>query len=613
MCAEIEQEHFKLKTNGVFKTFRGQQISVEELDRWKNNIGTIISINSFFSTSCNIETSLKFARSCMISNDMRSILLEVEIDSSLENVIWADISHRGHFKHEQEIIFNLNSLFKIVSVNFDSTFQLWKIQLKTTDEGTDNVEQYLSCIKQQMEYSSPIVYFGWLLLNELGQVNQAEKYFQMLLRSLPSDHPDIPSVYNGIGRVYSERNELDLALANYEMAYKLWRERLHSNPSHIARSLHNIANIMRDKGDFDQALNKYREALTIEEENHPDDNLQKAIIIQNIGNTLIEKGDLDTALDCLSRALDMLEHILPEQHPKISTCLGDIGSVYEKKNDFEKALDYYHKELDMDERCLPSDHPHLSRDLKKIVITYKKYEKVDQALEFCCQKLDLQRTIPGNNHSRIAKTLMNMATIIEEKSLNKAVRYYQEALSYLQKSTQIDHRTMAECLAAMGRLYGMHKSFDIALQYLLEALHLHHIFLSCNHLDVAYVNQLIGICYQNTNNKSNALHYFNESLSIYRATYGVDHEYVKLVESDVAKLNGEQQECINSTAPAEEIVHDEQSITIIVHSDLRESFIEPSSSTTVDSITMPSVDQKEMNDEIETPRKSKNCPKCEIL
>ncbi|CAF4395142.1 unnamed protein product, partial [Rotaria sordida] len=37
--------------------------------------------------------------------------------------------------------------------NFDSTFQLWKIQLQATDEDADNVGQHFRCIKQQMDDS----------------------------------------------------------------------------------------------------------------------------------------------------------------------------------------------------------------------------------------------------------------------------------------------------------------------------------------------------------------------------------------------------------------------------------------------------------------------------
>jgi hypothetical protein len=121
-------------------------------------------------------------------------LFEIHVDPSLKSISFADIENESLIKTEEEIIFNRNSIFKIHSVQFDSRLKLWKIQLNTTDEESQKVQGYLKLAKQQMEVYSPIIYFGRLLLDELGQVDRAKEYFEMLLKSLPSDHPDIGSV-----------------------------------------------------------------------------------------------------------------------------------------------------------------------------------------------------------------------------------------------------------------------------------------------------------------------------------------------------------------------------------------------------------------------------------
>ncbi|CAF3681048.1 unnamed protein product [Rotaria sp. Silwood1] len=89
----------------------------------------------------------------------------------------------------EEVLFNVNSLFKIHSINFDSTLGLRKVEFNTTEE-------YLKLAESQIQDYIPIIYFGRLLMYELGQVDRAENYFNMLLKSLPSDHPHIASVYN---------------------------------------------------------------------------------------------------------------------------------------------------------------------------------------------------------------------------------------------------------------------------------------------------------------------------------------------------------------------------------------------------------------------------------
>ncbi len=610
LCSGIKQEQSKLKNNDIFKVYRGQAIPIEEFDKWKNNIGTVISVNGFFSTSRDIDVSLKFARNAVISNDLQPILFEIEIDPSIKTTVYAGISHKSKHYHEEEILFNLNSLFKIISVNYDSTYQIWKIELKTTDEGIGDIEEHLQYIQKEIDECSPIIYFGWLLLNELGQVDRAEKYFQMLLKTLPSDHQDIAAVYNGLGRVHSERNNLNLALENYEIAYKIRQKQLPPDHSRIAASLNNIANIIKEKGNLDKALDYFQQALMIEEKNHPGDHLQKAIIILNIGNTLIEKGDLDTALRHLSQALQMFKNILPEKHPKISTCLGDLGFVYENKGDFKTALNYYHKAFEIDEYCLPSDHPHLSTDLKKIVFTYKKNGEMIKALEFCRKKLDVLKNTSDNNHNRIAQILIAMAQVLEENNLNESLRYYNEALANLEKSMPSNQRAIAKCLNWIGRLYSMYRKFDNALENLLKALTLYHQCLSPDHIDIASICRLIGLCYQRTNKIPEALVYFNESLSIYRANYEPEHKNVKLIEADIVRLNSEQQTIINSSEPVEENINDEELITVTIDSDAPLSTVESSPQPVIDSASTSQSERNKIQNETKTPRKRKICLDC---
>lgn len=492
LCSEIENEYLKMKTKTSFKTYRGQIMSIDELEKLKNNIGKILSINGFFSTSLDIDVSFKFARQNVNLNYLQSIIFEIEVDPSTKTSIYADISHKAIYPNEKEILFNLNSLFKIISVDFNSIDGICKVQLKTTDEGTEDIEQHLKYIQQEIDECSPIIYFGWLLLNELGQVNEAEKYFQTLLKTLSSDHQDIASVYNGIGRVHSERNNLSLALENYETAYEIRRKQLPDNHSLIAASLHNIANIIKEKGNFDKALDYFQQALTIENNNHPDDHVRKAVIILNIGNTLSEKGDYDAALQQLLQALNMFRQKLPDTHPKISACLSDIGFVYQKKGDLETALDYYNKVLKIDEQCLPADHPHLSKDIKNIAFIYLTNKKTEEALHFCREKLHDLKNNSEKSYTRIADILIIMGKVNEEIDFDEACRNYNEALSCLEKSIPVNQRATAKCLHSIGVLYGIYKKFDSALENLLKALDLYRQVLASDHIDIADICRFIG-------------------------------------------------------------------------------------------------------------------------
>jgi hypothetical protein len=184
LCAAIEDESHHLKDKDILKLYRGTQIPMDELQKLKENIDKIISTNGFLSTSRNLNVSLQFAQPNSVTNGFVSVLFEIQADPLLKTVIFADIAHKGRIEGEEEVLFNLNSFFKIRSVYFDSTLDLWKVQLHATDEGLEKVEEYLKLSKQEMEECSPIIYFGRLLIVELGQVDRAGKYFNILLKSL---------------------------------------------------------------------------------------------------------------------------------------------------------------------------------------------------------------------------------------------------------------------------------------------------------------------------------------------------------------------------------------------------------------------------------------------
>ncbi|CAF1362808.1 unnamed protein product [Adineta steineri] len=448
LCSAIEQENQLLKNRGTLTLYQ--------------NIGKTISTNGFLSTSRNINVSLVFIPINSQSNDFTSVLFEIKANPLLKTVIFADVENKSRIQDEEEVLFNINSLFKIVSVWFDPEFNIWKVELNATDEGAEKVEEYLLLSKQQMEELSPLIYFGRLLMKELGQVDRAGKYFNMLLKSLPHDHPDIAAVYNNIGVVHKRRNELNLASKNYEIAYEMRQKQLPSNHPHIAGSLNNIGLIYKEKGDFNTALDYFQQALRVYDTLYPGNNLQKAGTIKNIGIVYKDKEDFDTALTYFFHALEMYKRVLPHQHSEIARCLGSIGYTYEKKGNFDIALDYYQQRLNMDEQCLPFDHSDLSFDLDSIIDTYKKMNEIDKALDLCQQKRLIQKTRLGENHPRIARTLMNMANLIEDDNSNEALKYYKQALSVLDNCTPLDHQVTSQCLTSMSCLYSKSSPTNLA-------------------------------------------------------------------------------------------------------------------------------------------------------
>jgi tetratricopeptide (TPR) repeat protein len=534
LCAALEKESLQFKSKTILTTFHGTQIPSEELKKLKENEGKIISTNGFLSTSRNIDVSLAFA-----GQTLQAVLFEIEADPSLKAVVFADIENKSRMKDEEEVLFALSAVFKIESVILDPKQNIWKVKLTATDEGTEKVQEHITWVKQRLDEYPPIIYFGRLITKEFGQIDRADKHFEMLLKSLPSNHADIAAVYKQIGNVRDRRGDLNSALKNYKLAYEIGQQQPVPNYPHLISSLGKIGCIHRSQGNFDQALDCFRQALKIGEKHYPGDHINKAIMIENIGVVLGDKNDFDTAFDNVFLGLNMRKHVLPAQHPYIARCFGFIGYVYEKKGEIDCALKKYHQLLEMNDQCLASDHPDHWIDLEMVVGAYKKLGQTEKALNFCLKKLDDQKNILGAIHPCVARTLITMADIIKEENSNQALDYYKQALSILEQSISPDHRAISQCLTSIGCLYWRKDMIDNALRYELQAFELYQQKLSPDHLKIANSLRNIGIYYRCKNNPSEALRYFNESLPIYRANYRSDHEDVKRIEADIAELNSD--------------------------------------------------------------------------
>ncbi|CAF1314771.1 unnamed protein product, partial [Didymodactylos carnosus] len=441
---------------------------------------------------------------------------------------------------------SVSAAFKIDSSEFDFELNLWKVKMRTTDDGSKDVREYLEFQKKKMEEISPIIFFGNLLCQELGQVEKAEKYFNMLLKTLPKDHEEIDSVYTGIGNVMQEKGELNLALDNYQLGYEIRQKRFAPDHLRIASSLNTIGNIYRRKGNYNKAISYLEKSLDIFAKRYSDGHLRKAYCLTNIGLAFQAKKDNNAALKYLIRACEMYKEVLPSQHPDIALSFGELAGLYEDQEDYANALKYYHLQYEMDEKCLPSDHPDLSKHFGDLADAYKKKGDIEQCSEFCRTQLVKQKNLFGDNHPRVARTLMRMGDLTE--ACNTSMRYYEQALNILENCNHPNQSNVIECLEKISGLCHVCSLFDEAIVYRLAALEIQQKLLSSDHTKIAHSFLWVGYIYFEQKNYSDALINLDKSLHIYQSNYSSEHDTIK----EVKKLIDEVNQALNPLAVQDE-------------------------------------------------------------
>ncbi|CAF4801503.1 unnamed protein product [Rotaria sp. Silwood1] len=392
LCAELERESEKIKNEGHLTVYRGQMMHKEEFHKLQHSIGGLISTNGFFSTSRDINIAFGFLTKSNSTNER--VLFEIQADPSILGVICADISSMGSMPWEREVLFSLNTVFQIVSVNTDSTHDAWKVQLVASDQGAQKVNEYVKWLQIEIDYSSPLVYFGRLLWSEFGQLTQAENYFKMLLDTLPVDHPDMASVNLEFSHVYDEKGDYDLALQYSERALHIRQQQKPIVPHRLAACLNSMGVIYRHKGDLDRALDYYQQSLTkYENEVSSGKHLHHANTLRNLGGVHKDKGNFDIALDYFTRAYEIYQELLPADHPRLADALSNIGSIYHHREDFDQALGFYQQALDIQEKNCLDDHLQKANTIRNIALIYRDKKDWSNAMNYCDRALTMYRRL----------------------------------------------------------------------------------------------------------------------------------------------------------------------------------------------------------------------------
>lgn len=506
---QIQIEKQKFHNKQILKLYYGQKIFKTELDKFTKHIGYYITSNGFLLTSFNKNNSINLAKNQILSDEYQSVLFQIEINPTYQLITFVEINDN----QDLLIIFNIDTIFKINSIEYDTSFQLWKINLINDNIYQNKIQTYFQSIKNFINDKTFLIFFGQLFI-QLDRLNQSEIYFQILLNSLSADHEDIASIYNQIGNFLADKGQLKLALDNYQHAYDIRQQRLSSNHPHIAISLNNIGLIYKDQGDLDKALDYCQKALIIDEINYPNNHLFKAMTIENIGGIYKEKHLFSIAENYFLRALNMYKHILPKNHHLLIDILNNLGKVYCDQGYFDRSLECYQKAYLICQFNYSDDNLQKAQTIENIGLLYKTNGMLKKSLEELLKALDMYKRIYLNElHPNIARCLGHIGLVYEaNENFDLALDYFNKQLNIDEKCLSNDHENIKIDIQWIVDIYKkkdeLKKAFEFCQKKFQEKIGL----LGENHsMSLAILMIMIDVC-DDIILKSN---YYKKALSIY--------------------------------------------------------------------------------------------------
>ncbi|CAF2744616.1 unnamed protein product [Rotaria sp. Silwood2] len=455
----------------------------------------LISFNNFLSTSDDRNIAIRFIREGLKfsnNNNKIGVLFTMTIDRSISSAPFARIDQISYFQTENEILFSMNTVFRVQQIKEikDGELMLWQVKLTLT---TDSDDQQLNTLTKRMR--EEITGTGWQrmgsLLWKLREDDKAEQVYRMLLHQA-SNESDRAYGCNQLGLIKYEQGDYNLAVEFHEKALGIWQKTLPPNHPDLANSYNNLGLVNDNMGQYSKALSFYERTLEIRQnilpENHPD----LAQSYNNIGLVYGNMGEYSKAILSYGKALDIWQKSLPPNHPLLAVCCNNIGLAYDNVGQYSDALSFYERAIQIRLKVLPQNHPDCAQSYNNIGLVYGNMGEYSTALSFYEKALDIwQQTLPPN------------------------------------------HPLVAVCCNNIGLAYGSMNEYSKALSFHERALQIRQNTLGKNHPDCAQSYNNIGLVYDNMGEYSKALSFYDKAFDIWQKALPPTHRYIALSKRNI--------------------------------------------------------------------------------
>jgi tetratricopeptide (TPR) repeat protein len=314
-----DQEQVKPRT-----VYRGQIMKENNRARLKENIGFLISLNTFMSTSTDENVARAF-----IEGAKHGVIFKINTGDMRNNTLkpFADISEFSLYPDEKEVLFFVGAVFRIDSVIEESN-SIWIIEMTLSNETDEQIKLFTDDFEKQL---TAIAHVQDSFM-KTDDFTMAKRYYTMLTTQ-PFPLNGIPAhMINQILAYFCSN------LGNYKKAIELY-ENLLLEKTFIDKPKRIVLNIIIGYNYFNlsqykNALRHYGIALSLLD----NENLVTGELYNHIGDTRQRMNNFDVALLSYQEAERILERY------QDNSCLRDvylkISELYQQQADFDDALIY---------------------------------------------------------------------------------------------------------------------------------------------------------------------------------------------------------------------------------------------------------------------------------
>ena len=404
--SDLQQQLLKNQPTQMLHLYRAQLLTKDEFQTLKKAVGGFLMFNTFLSTTIDRDISLAFLDTMDSSDEygMHRVLFEIDADPNLDgiqpfaNIIWLSFCFG-----QQEVLMMIGSIFRIIQIEHDAN-QICTIRLILCSENDPDLKNAFEYLKKEYNAKDKMDLFSFgHVLCDMGNFDDAKKFYLRFLDDLPSDHRDLASCYQALGDVAADKGECDLSLEWYEKLHDLLTRTLKADDTRLADSHTIIGNIYWKKNDSKHALDGYNKALTIYKRSLDENHLTIADCLDKIGAVHEKEKRYFQALNFYEKSLNIRQKSLPAEHPDLGAAHSKVANIRLLLCHYYLALGHYNISLKIKSNALPADHFDIAMDYRGMAQTYKARGELSQALAYYEKAADIYRSRLPAGHPDIVE------------------------------------------------------------------------------------------------------------------------------------------------------------------------------------------------------------------
>ncbi len=287
-----------------------------------------------------------------------------------------------------------------------------------------------------------------------------------------------------------------------------------------------------------EAINRYQSK----------DNNAQSRIQNKKAEILIAQGKFDEAEGVLNK-IDFNKDLFIEAITNTN-----LGFLYLNKARNDLASDHLKKALMQFSEAKKSASKEAAQCLANLSSLYLTTGKLNQSLETGLLALQLRQQLFNENSEPIAASYNDLGLVYSQTDPDKALDYYEKALSIYEKLHSSNHPKIAFANTNIGMMYLKSKLYGDAVNNFETSEKIWKQIYPNGHPNQAFAVYNLGRTYNQMGDNKAAIAYFEKALAIYKQTVGAKHPSVATVNNQISLFYLDQKKYLQALQYAQNAI-----------------------------------------------------------